>query len=124
MKKIFGVAMAAIVACGLLVGCGGGDAKKDAGKAAAPAQKELPKKIVVGLDDNFPPMGFKDKDNKRHITSAQLNSKFGLHPQTINKLIRQQKLKARIVPSGPIVFLKSDNPNLPDVVSQEMGISK
>ena len=24
------------------------------------ANKELPKKIVIGLDDSFPPMGFKD----------------------------------------------------------------
>lgn len=80
-------------------------------------QAALHKKIIPGYV-------FKDKDNKRHITAAQLNSKFGLHPQTINKLMRQKKLKARIVSSGPTVFLKSDNPNLPDVISQEMGISK
>lgn len=80
-------------------------------------QAALHKKIIPGYV-------FKDKDNKRHITAAQLNSKFGLHPQTINKLIRQKKLKARLVTNGPTVFLKSDNPNLPDVISQEMGISK
>ncbi len=47
-----------LVAAGVLVvaigfaGCGSND------KAA---QQELPKKIVIGLDDNFPPMGFKDE---------------------------------------------------------------
>ncbi len=51
--------VALMVACGLLVGCGG--AKKEAAPAA---KKEAPKKIVVGLDDNFPPMGFKDANNK------------------------------------------------------------
>ncbi|SRR5574344_1570882 len=62
MKKIVSALLTAVVACGLLVGCGGGNTAKK--EAAAPAKKELPKKIVVGLDDNFPPMGFKDKDNK------------------------------------------------------------
>lgn len=60
MKKIFSLALSAVVACGLIAGCGG-SAKKEAAKPAKPA---VPKKIVVGLDDNFPPMGFKDKDNK------------------------------------------------------------
>ena len=62
MKKIVSALLTAVVAGGLLVGCGGGNTAKK--EAAAPAKKELPKKIVVGLDDNFPPMGFKDKDNK------------------------------------------------------------
>ncbi|MDU5088757.1 MAG: ABC transporter substrate-binding protein/permease [Veillonella sp.] len=35
-----------------VTGCGG-DAKK--------ANTELPKKVVIGLDDSFPPMGFKDE---------------------------------------------------------------
>lgn len=39
----------------LLVGCG--DEK-------AATTKELPKKIVIGLDDDFPPMGFKDESGK------------------------------------------------------------
>ena len=77
-------------------------------------QAALHKKIIPGYV-------FKDTDNKRHITAAQLNSKFGLHPQTINKLIRRNELKARIVPNGPTVFLKSDNPKLPDVISREVS---
>lgn len=59
MKKILSFMMMLVVLCGLLAGCGG--AKKEAAPAA---KKEAPKKIVVGLDDNFPPMGFKDSSNK------------------------------------------------------------
>lgn len=39
------------MATGLLAGCGGGDAPK----------KEPARKIVLGLDDDFPPMGFRDE---------------------------------------------------------------
>ncbi len=52
---VFGLAVTVVTA--LLSGCG-----KEEKKGEAPAQ--LPKKIVIGLDDNFPPMGFKDKDGK------------------------------------------------------------
>ena len=56
MKKLFAVLMLAAIACGLLAGCGGG--QKPAEK------KEATKPIVLGLDDNFPPMGFVDENNK------------------------------------------------------------
>ena len=49
---------AAMMSALLLTGCGGGD------KAAAPAKDGDKGKIVVGLDDNFPPMGFKDEKNE------------------------------------------------------------
>ncbi|MCD0503308.1 amino acid ABC transporter substrate-binding protein [Bordetella petrii] len=57
MKKL----TAAFLACAtsLLVGCGQSD--DPAPQAAAPA---APQKIVVGLDDNFPPMGFRDENNQ------------------------------------------------------------
>lgn len=58
MKKLVSMMMV-VAACGMLfAGCGGEK------KAAAPAAAKAPKKIVVGLDDNFPPMGFKDEKNK------------------------------------------------------------
>jgi len=48
--------LATLLAGVFLVGCG---------KTDAPATKPATvAKIVVGLDDNFPPMGFRDKDNK------------------------------------------------------------
>lgn len=61
---------------------------------------------------------FKDSDNHRYITGEELHSKLGVHPQTVLKLVRDGKLKPRTVPHGPMVFLKRDNPNLPDVIEE------
>ena len=36
-------------------------AASSAAPASATASAELPKKLVIGLDDNFPPMGFRDE---------------------------------------------------------------
>lgn len=47
MKKWMAAMLALVFAGVLIAGCGGGDKKK----------------IVVGLDDNFPPMGFRDDNN-------------------------------------------------------------
>lgn len=57
MKKIFALCMMLVLAVGALAGCGNDAAGTDGGKDEA-------KKIVVGLDDNFPPMGFKDENNE------------------------------------------------------------
>lgn len=53
MKKIFAMCMMLVLAVTALAGCGSNS-----------AQKEESKKIVVGLDDSFPPMGFKDEKNE------------------------------------------------------------
>ncbi len=53
MKKIFALCMMLVLAVTSLAGCGSNS-----------AQKEESKKIVVGLDDSFPPMGFKDEKNE------------------------------------------------------------
>ncbi|WP_051533580.1 amino acid ABC transporter substrate-binding protein [Anaerovibrio sp. RM50] len=53
MKKILAICMMLVLAMAALAGCGNDTAKKDATQ-----------KIVVGLDDNFPPMGFKDEKNE------------------------------------------------------------
>ena len=58
IKKILLTSLVVVSTAALLTGCGGEQKKADTKTA------ELPKKIVVGLDDNFPPMGFKDKDGK------------------------------------------------------------
>lgn len=52
-KKLAVTALLGLGVIGVLAGCGGSG---DAGP------KELPKKVVVGLDDNFPPMGFRDEN--------------------------------------------------------------
>jgi len=61
MKKTASLLCAALLAGVLLSACG----KKEEAPApvAAPAPAAV-KAIVVGLDDNFPPMGFKDEKNE------------------------------------------------------------
>lgn len=56
-KKFAAAGLVALCAAGLVAGCGG---EKKAPAAEAPK----PQKIIIGLDDNFPPFGFKDKDGK------------------------------------------------------------
>ncbi|KYZ75792.1 amino acid ABC transporter substrate-binding protein [Anaerosporomusa subterranea] len=55
MKKIIGLVLLVIMAGAIFAGCGGADTK-------APAA-QTKKKIVIGLDDSFPPMGFRDDKN-------------------------------------------------------------
>lgn len=56
LKKLLLTGLAAVSLIAFVGGCGNTD-KQQAG------QQELPKKIVVGLDDSFPPMGFRDENN-------------------------------------------------------------
>lgn len=56
MKKLSAVLLAST----LLAACG----DKAPQQAAAPAAAAAPVKVVVGLDDNFPPMGFRDEKNQ------------------------------------------------------------
>ena len=74
-------------------------------------QSALDKKIVPGYV-------FKDSDNNRHITASQLNWKYDIHPQTIKKLVRQDKLKPRMIPNGITLFLKTENPELPELIKE------
>ncbi|MDA8445521.1 amino acid ABC transporter substrate-binding protein [Paracidovorax valerianellae] len=60
MKKIAAVLLMSLGA--LLAGCGKNDSAQQPATAAAPAPAAVTK-IVVGLDDNFPPMGFRDEKN-------------------------------------------------------------
>lgn len=53
MKKMLALCMMLILAVAALAGCGADTAKEDTSKP-----------IIVGLDDNFPPMGFKDEKNE------------------------------------------------------------
>ncbi|MFA9441576.1 amino acid ABC transporter substrate-binding protein [Uliginosibacterium sp. sgz301328] len=63
MKKPLSAWMLALAAVAVLAACG---KKEDAPAPTteAPAASALPSKIVVGLDDNFPPMGFRDEKNE------------------------------------------------------------
>ena len=61
MKKLTSLLMLSLTAGALLSGCGNKDSTPAAQSAAAPA---APTKIVIGLDDNFPPMGFRNEKNE------------------------------------------------------------
>ena len=62
MNKKASLLAVALVAGVLLTACG---KKEEAPAAAAPAPAAAaPAAIVVGLDDNFPPMGFRDEKNE------------------------------------------------------------
>lgn len=56
MKKFLAIILGCLFVAGAVAGCGG--------EKAAPEKKAEAKKIVVGLDDNFPPMGFKDEKSE------------------------------------------------------------
>lgn len=61
MKKLSSLLMLSLTAGVLMTGCGKNDSAPAAQSAAAPA---MPTKIVIGLDDNFPPMGFRNERNE------------------------------------------------------------
>ena len=75
-------------------------------------QDALNKKIIPGYV-------FRDHNHEKHVTSSELSFRYNIHPQTIKKLVRQGKLKAKELPHGPLVFLRKDNPNLVDVIEIE-----
>ena len=52
MKKIFSLALILVMSMVVLTGCGNNQ------------QGKTDKKIIVGLDDNFPPMGFIGDNNE------------------------------------------------------------
>ncbi|HRF28260.1 MAG TPA: hypothetical protein PL051_01285 [Candidatus Saccharibacteria bacterium] len=66
----------------------------------------------------FPGYVLKDRDNNRHVTDSQLGWKYGLHSQTIKKLIREGRLKPRVIPNGPMIFLRKENPDLPQIIEE------
>ena len=59
MKKIVSTLVMSLSVAVFAVGCG----QQSSAPAAAP-QAPAASKIVVGLDDNFPPMGFRDEKNE------------------------------------------------------------
>ena len=60
MKKQTCILVATLVAAAFFAGCG----KKEQAPAAAAVSPAAPTAIVIGLDDNFPPMGFRDEKNE------------------------------------------------------------
>lgn len=58
VKKLIALGVAASLLAIFAAGCGSDK------QQSASAEQTLPKKIVIGLDDNFPPMGFRDEAGK------------------------------------------------------------
>lgn len=65
-----------------------------------------------------------DWKNEKCVTDSELSWRSNLHNQTIRKLIRRSKIKARQIPNGPYMILRKDNPNLLDVIEAEQGEQK
>lgn len=61
MKKLTTMLTMSLAAALLLAGCGRNDGAPKPGAATPPAAAA---RIVVGLDDNFPPMGFRNEKNE------------------------------------------------------------
>lgn len=59
MKKIVSAILLVVMSGVLLTGCGNTNTKD----AAKTPEKTAPQKIVIGLDDTFAPMGFRDEQN-------------------------------------------------------------
>lgn len=66
----------------------------------------------------FPGYILKDKYGTSYITDSQLSWKYGLRSQTIKMLVEQKKLKPRVIPNGPQLFLKRENEGLQHVIEE------
>ena len=62
MKKLFALGATLVFAVAAFTGCGG--QQQAASSSGSGSGSGAGGKIVVGLDDNFPPMGFKDENNE------------------------------------------------------------
>lgn len=72
------------------------------------------------IDKNLIPGSLcKDYKDEKYITDTSLAYHTSLHTQTIRKLIRQGKIKARKIPDGPNLILRKDNPKLKLVLEKE-----
>lgn len=63
-----------------------------------------------------------DYSDEKYMTDSTMSYKTGLHNQTIRKLIRQGKIKARQIPNGPFLILRKDNPDVIKVIEEEKKV--
>lgn len=80
-------------------------------------QKAVNKKIIPGSL-------CRDYKHEKCITDSALSSLSKLHVQTIRKLIRQGKIKARQIPGGPYMILRKDNPDILNIMEDEYEIKE
>lgn len=81
-KKILALGLAAVMTAAFAAGCGNNN------QSAGSSSSSGGDKIVVGLDDNFPPMGFKDENNE--ITGFDVD----LAKEASKRLGREVEFKA------------------------------
>ena len=79
-KKILALGLVTVLTAAFVSGCGSNSAKENSSGDKG--------KIVVGLDDNFPPMGFKDENNE--ITGFDVD----LAKEATKRLGREVEFKA------------------------------
>lgn len=97
--------------------CGGGASGEmwydKLGMRCTDCQKAYKQKIIPGYV-------FTDKDNKRHITDVRLSVRFRVERRVIKKLVKEGKLKARVIQRPPyqdtLVFLKHENPDIKKII--------
>ena len=58
MKKLLVLCLAMVFGVMMIAGCGSQNEQSSSGNEA-----DNSKPIVIGLDDSYPPMGFKDENN-------------------------------------------------------------
>ena len=64
----------------------------------------------------------RDYNNEKCITVSSLSWKINLKHQTIMKLVRQGKIKVRQVPKGATIILRKENPNILDILNEELKL--
>lgn len=64
----------------------------------------------------------RDYDNEKCITVSSLSWKTDLKYQTIMKLVRQGKIKVRQIPHGAAIILRKENPNISDILNEEIEL--
>lgn len=64
----------------------------------------------------------RDYDDEKCITVSTLSWKTNLKHRTIMKLARQGKIKVRQIPKGAIMILRKENPNISDVLNEEIKL--
>ena len=69
MKKILALGATLVFAAVAFTGCGGN--QQAASSSSASSSSGAGKAIVVGLDDNYPPMGFKDDSSRPSTGTAR-----------------------------------------------------
>lgn len=96
MKKVFSMIIILILSISIFAGCGQSSSKTTASNSNTNSKEnsldrvKKAGKIVVGVDDTYPPMEFKDKENKL----------VGYDVDMVNELAKKLGVKVEFVPTA------------------------